>query len=161
VFVRKLAVLPVLIIGLALPAAASSQAPAIAKNDPVARFIANQYGSAKAERLAPLIHAKAVKYGHDPLLIARLIKLESDFNVRERTGDAMGLMQIRKGHARHGEDLYDPETNLEFGCRILAEYTREFHGDKHKGLSAYLHGPIYVASRGVRRTTYSRRLLGE
>ncbi|HEY9900251.1 MAG TPA: transglycosylase SLT domain-containing protein [Pantanalinema sp.] len=158
---RKLAVLSVLLIGIALPATAASQAPALAKNDPVVRFISSQYGRAKAERFAPIIHAKATKYGHDPLLIARLIKLESDFDPRERTGDAMGLMQIRRGHARHGEDLYDPTTNLEFGCRILAEYTREFKGDKHKGLSAYLHGPIYVASRGVRRTGYSRRLLGE
>lgn len=158
---RKLAVLPVLLLGLALPATATSQSPALAKDDPVVRFIASNYGRAKAERFAPIIHLKAAKYGHDPLLIARLIKLESDFQPRERTGDAMGLMQIRKGHARHGEDLYDPATNLEFGCRLLAEYTRMFHGDKHKGLSAYLHGPIYVANRGVRRTKYSRRLLGE
>ncbi|MBO9541751.1 lytic transglycosylase domain-containing protein [bacterium] len=158
---RKFVVLPLLLIGLALPATAASQAPSLAKDDPVVRFITSHYGRAKAERFAPLIHEKATKHGHDPLLIARLIKLESDFQPRERTGDAMGLMQIRKGHARRGEDLYDPATNLEFGCRLLAEYTRMFGGDKHKGLSAYLHGPIYVANRGVRHTKYSRRLMGE
>jgi len=140
-------------------------APTLAKEstkDSVTRFISAHYGHRKAEAYAPIINRKAKKYHLDPLLIARLIKLESDFNPDETSGmDAIGLMQVRQGHARHGEDLYDPETNIEFGCRILHEYTQEFGGDLHKGLSAYLHGPIYVASRGVRRTRYSRRLLGK
>lgn len=132
------------------------------REDAVASYVAEHYGHAKAERYAPLIQRKAKKYHLDPLLIARLIRLESDFNPHELSGrDAMGLMQVRRGHARHGDDLYDPETNLEYGCRILHEYAQEFGGDMNRGLSAYLHGPIYVASRGVRRTRYSRRLLGE
>lgn len=152
---RKALILSALSIAMALPAAAHEQ-------DPVARYIAAHGGHRKAEAYAPIIHRKSKKYHLDPLLVARLIQLESGFNPNERSGfDALGLMQVRKGHARHGENLYDPETNIEFGCRILHEYTCEFGGDLHKGLSAYLHGPIYVASRGVRRTRYSRRLLGE
>lgn len=153
---RKVALLSLLTLSLALPAGA------VGTEDPVAHFIATHYGSKKAEAYAPIIHKKAKKYRLPPLLVTKLIKLESDFNPRERSGrDALGLMQVRAGHAKHGEDLYDPATNIDFGCRILREYVDEFHGDMHKGLSAYLHGPIYVASRGVRRTRYSRMLLGE
>lgn len=153
---RKLAVLSLLMLSLALPAGA------MAPSDPVAHFIASHYGHTKAEAYAPIINAKAKKYRLPPLLIAKIIKLESDFNPRELSGrDAMGLMQVRRGHARRGENLYDPATNIDFGCRILREYVDEFNGDMHKGLSAYLHGPIYVASRGVKRTRYSRKLLGE
>lgn len=153
---RQLAVLALLTLSLALPAGA------VGTEDPVKHFIANHYGMKKAEAYAPLINAKAKKYHLPPILVAKIIKLESDFNPRELSGkDAMGLMQVRRGHARHGENLYDPATNIDFGCRILREYVDEFHGDMHRGLSAYLHGPIYVASRGVRRTRYSRMLLGE
>lgn len=151
----RIAVVSMLLVSFSLPVAA-------AERDPVDRFIASTYGRAKAERFAPLIHEKAAKYHLDPLLVARLIKLESNFDPEERSGrDAIGLMQVRRGHAKHGEDLYDPETNIDFGCRLLREYTQEFGGDMHKGLSAYLHGPRYVASRGVRRTRYSKRLLGK
>lgn len=152
---RQLLAVALILSSLALPAVAKDA-------DPVEAFIARNYGHAKAERYAPMIHRAAQKYRLDPLLVARIIKLESDFNPRERSGrDAMGLMQVRRGHARNGDNLYDPETNLKYGCRILREYVNEFDGDMHKGLSAYLHGPIYVANRGVRRTRYSRRLLGE
>lgn len=153
---RKIALLSLLTLSLALPAGA------VSTDDPVKHFIHNHYGLKKAEAYAPIIHQKAKKYRLPPLLIARIIKLESDFNPRERSGrDAMGLMQVRAGHARRGENLYDPATNVDFGCRILREYVDEFDGNMHKGLSAYLHGPIYVASRGVSRTRYSRKLLGE
>lgn len=153
---RKLAVLALLTLSLALPAGA------VGTDDPVKHFISSHYGQKKAEVYAPIIHTKAKKYRLPPLLIAKIIKLESDFNPRELSGrDAMGLMQVRRGHAKRGEDLYDPATNIDFGCRILREYVDEFNGDMHKGLSAYLHGPIYVASRGVKRTRYSRKLLGE
>lgn len=152
---KKLVAVSMLLLSFAMPVTA-------AERNPVERYIASNYGTAKAERFAPIINEKAKKYHLDPLLVARLIKLESDFNPKERSGkDAIGLMQVRQGHAKHGEDLYDPRTNIEFGCRILQEYTQQFDGDMHKGLSAYLHGPIYVASRGVNRTRYSRRLLGK
>lgn len=151
---RKIAILSLLLLGLALPAGATGT------QDQVEHFIAAHYGQKKADAYGWIINEKARKYHLDPLLVARLIKLESDFNPREKSGmDALGLMQVRRGHARHGENLFDPETNIEFGCRILHEYTAEFHGDLHRGLSAYLHGPIYVASRGVMRTRYSERLL--
>ncbi len=139
-------------------------APATAKPtpDPIYSYIAQHAGSAKAKAYAPIVNAKAAKFKLPPMLIAKIIKLESDFNPRETSHkDALGLMQIRKGHAKRGENLYDPATNIEFGCRILREYVDEFDGDLHRGLSAYLHGPIYVANRGVRSTRYSRMLLGD
>jgi len=139
-------------------------APASAKSspDPVYSYIVKHAGTAKAKAYTPLINAKAQKYKLPPMLIAKIIKLESNFNPKETSHmDALGLMQIRKGHAKRGENLYDPATNIEFGCRILREYVNQFDGDMHRGLSAYLHGPIYVANRGVRSTRYSRMLLGD
>lgn len=149
--------IPCMLVGLA-----TLVTPAVAASpDPVRSYITERHGASAAATFTPLIHQAARKHRLDPLLVARLIQLESDFNPRERSGkDALGLMQVRRGHARHGEDLFDPRTNLDFGCRILREYTDQFDGDLQKGLSAYLHGPIYVASRGVRSTRYSRRLLG-
>jgi soluble lytic murein transglycosylase-like protein len=158
--IRKL--LPRAIVALALSLACLAPATAAPAADPVHAYIAKHAGKAKAEAYAPLVTAKAAKYKLPPLLIAKIIKLESDFNPKETSHkDALGLMQIRRGHAKRGENLYDPATNLEFGCRILREYVDQFDGDLHRGLSAYLHGPIYVASRGVRTTRYSRMLLGD
>lgn len=146
-----------LALGLALYAPATAQPTA----DPVYTYVARHAGAKKAAAYTPIIQSKAAKYKLPPMLIAKIIKLESDFNPRETSHmDALGLMQIRRGHAKRGENLYDPVTNIEFGCRILREYVNEFNGDMHRGLSAYLHGPIYVANRGVRSTRYSRMLLG-
>jgi soluble lytic murein transglycosylase-like protein len=149
---------------LALALCLACIAPATAKpsTDPVQSYVAQHAGPKKAQVYVPIIKRKAAKYKLPPMLIAKIIKLESDFNPKETSHmDALGLMQIRRGHAKRGENLYDPETNIEFGCRILREYVNEFNGDMHRGLSAYLHGPIYVASRGVRSTRYSRKLLGD
>ncbi len=149
---------------MATALALSLVAPATAKpaSDPVHTYVVKNAGTAKANAYVPIINAKAAKYKLPPMLIAKIIKLESDFNPKETSHmDALGLMQIRKGHAKRGENLYDPATNIEFGCRILREYVDEFNGDLHRGLSAYLHGPIYVANRGVRSTRYSRMLLGD
>ncbi len=149
-----------LALALAMPATAATKAPT-PPTDPIHAYIVQHAGTAKAKAYAPIVKAKAAKYKLPPLLIAKIIKLESDFNPRETSHmDALGLMQVRKGHAKRGENLYDPSTNIDFGCRILREYVDEFNGDLHRGLSAYLHGPIYVASRGVRSTRYSRMLLG-
>lgn len=146
----------VLCLAVVAPAAATPAA------DPVHAYVKKHAGTAKANAYAPIINAKAAKYHLPPMLIAKIIKLESNFNPKETSPkDAIGLMQIRKGHAKRGEDLYDPATNIEFGCRLLRQYTDQFGGDLHRGLSAYLHGPIYVASRGVRSTRYSRMLLGD
>ena len=150
------------LMALALCLACIAPASAQSSPDPVYSYIVKHAGTAKAKAYAPIINTKAAKYRLPPMLIAKIIQLESDFNPRETSHkDALGLMQIRKGHAKRGENLYDPATNVEFGCRILREYVDEFDGDLHRGLSAYLHGPIYVANRGVRSTRYSRMLLGD
>lgn len=145
-----------LILAFAFPAAANPE------HDPVFAYIAKFAGQAKAEAYTPLVTSTAEKYQLSPMLIAKIIKVESNFNPRQTSHkDALGLMQIRKGHAKRGEDLYDPATNIEFGCRILRKYVDQFDGDMHRGLSAYLYGPIYVSKRGVRSTRYSRMLLGD
>lgn len=134
--------------------------PAIA-GDPVSSFITDVAGARKAALYTPLINAKANKYGIPPMIVARMAWFESHFNAKCRApGGYIGLMQLNPGHASRGENLYDPAQNLEIGCRLLAGYHRRMGGDWHRALSAYSHGPYMVASRGLNRTRYSRRILG-
>lgn len=149
---RKWFLAAVLLAVLGLPALAG---------DPVSSFITDVAGSKKAEFYTPLVTAKAAKYGIPPLIVARVIYFESRFNPRCRAASGhTGLMQLSPGHAWRGENLYDPAQNIDLGCRLLAGYHSRLGGDWHRALSAYSHGPYQVASRGLRRTRYSRKILG-
>lgn len=129
--------------------------------DSLTDYIAGVAGPSKATFYAPLIQEKAHKYGVPPLVVAKMIYFESHFNPRTRSPYGyMGLMQLSPGHARRGENLLDPGTNIEAGCRLLASYHRRLGGGWHRALSAYSHGPGMVASRGLYRTRYSRKILG-
>ncbi|HBN08016.1 MAG TPA: hypothetical protein DD435_05005 [Cyanobacteria bacterium UBA8530] len=146
-----------LLSGLAVILTLSSMAIAL---DPAAEFIGAVTGS-RAKFYIPLVKAKAAKYGIPPLIVAKMIYFESHFDPHCRSPYGyIGLMQLNPGHARRGEDLRDPADNIEAGCRLLAAYHRRMGGDWHRALSAYSHGPNMVASRGLYRTRYSRRILG-
>jgi soluble lytic murein transglycosylase len=88
-------------------------------------------------------------YNVDPLLIAAVIKAESNFNsqaVSER--GARGLMQIMPetglwaakqiGEPNlDSEDLFDPETNIKLGTWYLSDLEKEFDGSNVLILAAY------------------------
>jgi soluble lytic murein transglycosylase len=96
-------------------------------------------------------------YNVDPLLIAAVIKTESNFNskaVSER--GAMGLMQImpdtgawvagQMGEANYDHDiLFVPETNIKFGTWYIADLAKEFGDNTVLILAAYNGGRGNVA----------------
>lgn len=90
--------------------------------------------------------------GIDPELAFRLVKLESDFNVRATSPvGAVGLTQVMPSTAKYyvkevtREKLYDPQTNLRVGFRYLRGLVNEYDGDVKLALLVYNRGPVAVA----------------
>lgn len=90
--------------------------------------------------------------GIDPELAFRLVKVESDFNVRATSPvGAVGLTQVMPSTARFYQKgittqrLYEPSVNLRVGFRYLRELVRENHGDMNTALLVYNRGPAAVA----------------
>ncbi|HEY3315209.1 MAG TPA: transglycosylase SLT domain-containing protein [Bacillota bacterium] len=104
--------------------------------------------------------AVSERYGLDPLLVCRVIEIESDWDpgAVSRSG-AVGLMQVMSGTAAAmGFDparLTEAEYNIEAGCRYLAEMVARF--GLTAGLVAYNEGPRDVG-RGS-RSEYSAAVL--
>jgi soluble lytic murein transglycosylase-like protein len=86
--------------------------------------------AAITERMVAAAHRAADEVGLDPLLVLAVIAVESRFNPIAESGmGAKGLMQIiprfhlDKLRAAGGEDaVFDPESNILVGARILQEY---------------------------------------
>ena len=108
-----------------------------------------------------LITRYAAQYGLDPNLIAALILQESGGNAQAYSSSgAVGLMQImpRDGIAQSFicndhpcfqnrpsmQELYDPEFNIEYGARFLANLISKY-GDKREAL--YHYGPYDIGYR--------------
>lgn len=92
-----------------------------------------------------LILEASKQHGLEPELVMGVIQVESGYNpeVRSRVG-ATGLMQVMPRTAEHmacDDDLTDPETNIECGCRVLKKYLDLYNGNLVYGLSAYNCGP--------------------
>jgi soluble lytic murein transglycosylase-like protein len=101
--------------------------------------------------LAGRITDVASAEGIDPELAFRLVKLESDFNVRATSPvGAIGLTQVMPATARFyekgitAERLYDPNTNLRIGFRYLRGLVKEYKGDVNLALLVYNRGPVAV-----------------
>ena len=102
--------------------------------------------------LAGTIVDVASAEGIDPELAFRLVKLESDFNVRATSPvGAIGLTQLMPATARYyvkgitAEKLYDPQTNLRIGFRYLRGLVNEYDGNVKLALLVYNRGPVAVA----------------
>lgn len=90
--------------------------------------------------------------GIDPELAFRLVKLESEFNVRATSPvGAVGLTQVMPATAKYfvkgitRDKLYDPQTNLRVGFRYLRGLMKEHNGDVSLALLVYNRGPVAVA----------------
>ena len=94
------------------------------------------------------IETSAAYYDTDPYLVAAVIKHESKFQPRARSGGgALGLMQLMPATAAWiarrmdepftEEYLYDPSLNIRYGVWYLAELRREFGGNDILALAAY------------------------
>ena len=100
--------------------------------------------AAATERMVAAAHRAAREVGLDPLLVLAVISIESRFNPIAESGmGAKGLMQIipkyhlDKLRAAGGEDaVFDPESNIHIGARILQEYVHRT-GTLEAGLQYY------------------------
>jgi soluble lytic murein transglycosylase len=96
-----------------------------------------------------IIAKEAAKYDLDPLLVAAVIKAESNFEPRAvSVKGARGVMQIMpetgewiakqmgiKGF--QAADMERPSVNIKLGCWYLANLFKEFQGDPVLVLAAY------------------------
>lgn len=105
------------------------------------------------EELRPLIVSAALRHQLDPDLVAAVVEAESGGNPEAVSrAQAYGLMQVRVPTARDlarrdvtVEELFDPATNLDLGCRYLRRMLDRY-GDLRLALMAYNAGPGKVDS---------------
>jgi hypothetical protein len=90
-----------------------------------------------------LIYQIARNYALNPLLVAAIAKVESDFNPRARSRKgACGLMQVLPATARRfglqrRRDLFNPRKNIEAASRYLRWLVDRFGDDPIRVLAAY------------------------
>ncbi|MBE5795281.1 MAG: hypothetical protein E7323_11450 [Clostridiales bacterium] len=113
-----------------------------------------------------LIEAQAEQYNLHPAFVASIVLNESSFRPHVKSGaEAMGLMQIRPDTGEYvnraldvpgynHDMLYDPETNIRFGCYYLGELSERFGGDPVLVAAAYNAGPTNVQN-WLNNSTYS------
>ena len=96
------------------------------------------------ERLTILkrVHYEAKRAGLEPELVLALIQVESNFDrFAISSAGARGLMQIMPFWldeiGRPGDNLFDIDTNLRFGCTILKIYLQREKGDMRRALARY------------------------
>lgn len=101
----------------------------------------------------------------DPLLILSLIRQESAFNPSARsTVGARGLMQVMPATARsiaalrHGDKLFEPETNVRIGTKYFMHRLTQYGGDVELTLAAYNAGANRV-ERWLKRYPTDNKLL--
>jgi len=102
------------------------------------------------------IHREATAAGLDPGLVLALIQVESNFDQYAiSSAGARGMMQIMpfwtREIGREDDNLFDLDTNLRYGCTILAHYLEVENGSMIRALARY------NGSRG--KTWYPERVL--
>jgi soluble lytic murein transglycosylase-like protein len=133
------AVAPAAAAAPALPAAATP--PPAPKPHPALGFDAT-FGVPRRP-FGKLIYQIAKSYALNPLLVAAIAKVESDFNPRARSRKgAYGLMQVLPSTARRfglprKRDLLNPRKNLETASRYLRWLVDRFGDDPVRVLAAY------------------------
>jgi len=118
--------------------------------------------TAATERMVGAAFRAAREVGLDPLLVLAVISVESRFNpIAESDMGAKGLMQIipryhpAKLAAAGGADaVWDPESNIAVGARILQEYVYRT-GTLEAGLQ------FYNGAFGDSSAQYAKKVLAE
>ncbi|MFA9461113.1 lytic transglycosylase domain-containing protein [Thiohalorhabdus methylotrophus] len=98
--------------------------------------------SERRRRLTGLIFREARRADIPPGLVFAVIHVESAFKrFALSSAGARGLMQVmpfwREEIGRPRDNLFQPRTNLRYGCTILRHYLRREGGDILKALAAY------------------------
>jgi hypothetical protein len=106
---------------------------------------------ADAEYIAAIIVSMSDKEKVDPLLVASIIKQESNFNkTAKSSAGALGLMQILPSTARYihehidNSKLFDVNYNVTLGVRYYKQLLLIFNNDHHFSLIAYNWGPVHL-----------------
>lgn len=93
-------------------------------------------------QILTLVHRHAAMFDLPPELVLAVIDVESNFDRYAISwAGALGLMQVmpfwRNEIGRPDDDLHDIQTNLLYGCRILAYYLEKENGDRRAALARY------------------------
>jgi len=116
-----------------------------------------------------LIHRYACPKGINPILVASIIRVESNFNPkashRETNGDtSRGLMQIEERTARHAgysgpaRKLYNPAVNIRTGVDYLSELVHRYRS-VGSVISAYNAGTaVWIRGYGFINRVYVRQV---
>ncbi len=94
----------------------------------------------RCRAIEPLIRTAAARHGIDVGLIAGVIRVESSFRPKVRSSaGALGLMQVMPSTARalKCDDLFDPESNIDCGTRVLKRFIAYYDNHLIYGLSGY------------------------
>lgn len=125
--------------------------PQIAKSTLSQRDIESQNLPHQLKPYWNTIQEECKKRGVDPLLVASVIKQESNYDPHaiSRHG-AMGLMQIIPSTSRglNLKDPFDPKQNIQAGIKYLSEMLNKFDGREDLALAAYNAGPGNVSKYG-------------
>lgn len=99
------------------------------------------------QRYQDYVEKYCAEYGVDENLVYAVIKCESGYdNAAVSHANAKGLMQLteetfewvqtKTGESLSNEDLFDPETNIKYGTKLLSLNLEEF-GDERAAIAAY------------------------
>ena len=94
-----------------------------------------------------------------------VVRIESRYNPRASNGGALGLMQIKPATARGlgfsgpASALYEPETNIRFGVRYLAQAYRMSGGDVCGTVMRYQSGHFARGMNAANRAYCSKARL--
>lgn len=118
-------------------------------------FLSFHDAEARARVLDDLPYGSSIRHAADshrvdPLLLAAVAEVESNFNPRAVSHrGAVGLVQVLPSTARmSAEGLLDPETNLDRGAAYLRFLLERFGGDLELALAGYNAGPGAVRRHG-------------
>ena len=100
----------------------------------------------------------AAQYNLDPNLVASVITIESGWNPNARSSaQCNGLMQVNS-HYVPG-DLFDPETNIREGCRILRDCMNTYPDSLDHALTAYNCG--IAGAKNKTTSGYATKVINE
>jgi soluble lytic murein transglycosylase-like protein len=97
----------------------------------------------EVQRWRPEIQRWARDYGINPNVIAIVIQIESCGNPVVLSGaGAVGLMQVMPFHFGNGQNMFNPDTNVQRGMSVFYECLTQFSGwDLGLALACYNGGP--------------------
>jgi soluble lytic murein transglycosylase-like protein len=144
-----------LLVSLVLALSASPAAAAVTEQQGVYAYIQQVTSKKVADRFSAPILVASRRHHVPPLLVAKVVHRESDFDPRCVTDTCVGLMQVDpRFWARAGESMFAVADNLEAGCRLL-EYLHGKFPDWKQALTAYNYGEFHPVTRRIKTSSYA------